>query len=146
MSQPREASPAAPPKSTALYTFAVVWTILVTLIPAVFGVIMLISPGAVTTPGLQAADVLRAMSYRNFAASAVLALALLTQPKRVVAFLLVARGLTELADGLSGVFVTSAGAAVGPYIGGIGDLLIAYYFFKLVDPNGAPARGSGDPG
>jgi len=45
--------------------------------------------------------------------------ALITQPKRVVAFLLIGRGLTELADGLSGIFVASGGAAIGPYIGGL---------------------------
>ena len=120
-----------PPQSTAFYKFAVVWTALVTIIPAIFGFIMLGHHEAVTTPGVDVAAVFRAMAYRNFAFSAVLGLALMTQPKQVVAFLLAARGLTEWADGISGVFVASSGAAFAPFVGGFGDLLIAYYFFRI---------------
>ena len=117
-------------KNPWLHRFALVWTALVTIIPAIFGVIMLVRPGAATTPGATANDVFRAMAYRNFAFSTVLAAALFSQPKRVVAFLLFARGLTEWADGLSGVFAASSGATIAPFVGGLGDILIGLYFLR----------------
>jgi hypothetical protein len=113
-----------------LYVAAIVWTGLVTLIPAVFGVIMVHDHTAVTTPGVTATDVFGAMAYRNFAFSLVLLGALALQLSRghatqALAFLLLARGLTEVADGVSGTFA----AGPGPFIGGTGDVLFAAYFF-----------------
>src|SRR5258708_32453976 len=102
-------------RPSVLDRVAVVWTALVTIIPCIFGVLMLASPHAVTVASATAIDVFRAMAYRNFAFSAVLGFALVTQPKRAVAVLLAARGLTEIADGASGVFATSIASTIAPY-------------------------------
>ena len=124
----RSMTTAAP--TTTFHKFALVWTALVTVIPTIFGIIMLIDATPISTPGTTVVDVFHAMAFRNFAFSAVLAFALFTQPKRVVAVLLVARGLTEWADALSGIFAASPGASVAPWLGGLGDLIIGIYFYR----------------
>jgi hypothetical protein len=121
-------APSSPPSSSsALTKVAFVWAALAALIPAAVSVVLLTNPGPLIKPGAQLVDLIRVVGYRNIGYSLVLAVALFTQPSRVIAFLLFARGLTELGDGLSGVF--SAPGPV-PYIGGLGDILIGYYFLR----------------
>jgi hypothetical protein len=126
MSQPFP-QPSSSMTSSTLDKLALVWAALATLIPVVFGVILVRNPGSLLAPGITVLDVMRGMGLRNFAFSLVLAVALLTQPRRVAAFLLAARGLTEWADALSGVFEAPV---LVPVIGGLGDLLFAYVLYK----------------
>lgn len=103
------------------------WAALATLIPAVISVLLLTNSTPLIVSGTQVVDVVRTIGYRNIGFSLVLAVALFTQPKRVVAFLLMARGLTEWGDALGGIF--TAPTAV-PCIGGLGDLLVGFYFLR----------------
>jgi hypothetical protein len=119
----------APTKTSILTKVAIVWAAIAALVPTVIGVIMLRTPQRVMTPGTTVAETFATMAYRNFGFSAVLALALFTQPRNVVAFLLLARGLTEWADGLSGVFI-ARDAWLMPAIGGLGDLVFAYVLYR----------------
>jgi hypothetical protein len=107
----------------------VVWTVLVTIIPTVIGIMLLTSPAPLLSPGIPVSAVLDTIAYRNIVLSGVLLAALLTQPKRTVAYILIIRGLTEWADALSGVFVSPSFWLV-PFIGGLGSLIVAYYFLR----------------
>ena len=117
----------AAPKSSLLEKVALVWAALAALIPVIFGVLLLTRPASLLAPGSTVLDVMRGMGLRNFAFSLVLAVAVLTQPRRVPAFLLAARGLTEWADALSGVFEAPI---LVPVIGGLGDLLFSYVLYR----------------
>ena len=127
MSAPLPPTSSAPLKSSNLEKVALFWAALATLIPVVFGVLLVTKPASLLAPGTTVLDVMRGMGLRNFAFSLVLAVALLTQPRRVPAFLLAARGLTEWADALSGVFEAPT---LVPVIGGLGDLLFAYVLYR----------------
>lgn len=116
-------------RTSILVKVAIVWAAIATLVPSVIGVLMVQDPASLTTPGTTVADTFAALAYRNFAFSAVLALALLTQPRRVIAFLLAARGLTEWGDAFSGVFV-ARDAWLMPTLGGLGDLLFAWVLYR----------------
>src|SRR5438045_9310800 len=117
-----EAITAAAPvtKKPLLYKVGLAWAGLATIIPAVISVFLITNPGKVMTPGVQVEQVMRGMGYRNIAFSLVLAAAIFTQPGRVIGFVLAARGLTELADGLSGIFVQGGNGFV-PFLGPAGD-------------------------
>lgn len=127
MSPPLPSASSIPLKSSPLEKGALVWAALATLIPIVFGVLLVTRPASLLSSGTTVLDVMRGMGLRNFAFSLVLAVALLTQPRRVTAFLLAARGLTEWADALSGVFEAPI---LVPIIGGLGDLLFSFVLYR----------------
>ena len=129
MSEPAPSSPTSPGPSVALRRFALGWAALAAIVPTIFGTVMLLKPERLIAPGTTVAQTFATLAYRNFAFSAVLAFAVLTQPRQVVAFLLAARGLTELVDGLSGVFI-ARDAWLMPAIGGLCDLAFAWVLYR----------------
>ena len=125
----------APGTSPILLKVALVWAALAAIIPTIFGIVMLVAPDKLIAPGTTVVQTFATLAYRNFAFSAVLALAVATQPRRVVAFLLAARGLTEAVDGFSGVFIAHD-AWVMPAIGGVTDCIFAWLLYR--SDRGAP--------
>ena len=78
--------------------FAKIWAGLAIALPTLIAGILIFSPMLFITPGTRIEELAMTIGFRNLAISIILAVALFTQPARVIGFLLLVRGLTEVGD------------------------------------------------
>lgn len=105
------------------------WTWLAVILPIVLGIVLLANPSSMPAT---ADDLIVMVAVRNFAFSIVLLGALLSQPKRVVGFMLIARGATDVGDPLASLISTGhlTGASITPLVGAVLTFACAYYWIK----------------
>jgi hypothetical protein len=102
---------------------------LAVILPAFLAAGLLYNPGAIAAT-VQNLTVM--VAFRNIGFSIVLLIALLTQPKNVVSFLLIARGATDVGDPVASLITTGQLSAmvVTPLVGAVLTFLCAYYWMK----------------
>jgi hypothetical protein len=106
------------------------WSWLAVILPAFLAVGLLLNPTAMPAT---ANDLIVMVAFRNLAFSIVLLVALLTQPKQVVGFLLIARGATDVGDPLANLITSGqlSATVITPLIGAVFTFLCAYYWMKV---------------
>jgi hypothetical protein len=77
---------------------AKIWAVLAIILPTVVALILIFRPMSFITPGTRIAELAMTIGFRNLAVSIILAVAFFTQTGRIVGFLLLVRGLTDVAD------------------------------------------------
>jgi hypothetical protein len=109
------------------------WSWLAVVLPAFLAVALLLNPNAMPAT---VNDLVVMVAFRNLAFSIVLLIALLTQPRQVVGFLLIARGATDIGDPLANLVTTGQFSAtvLTPLIGAVFTFLCAYYWLKIAEP------------
>jgi hypothetical protein len=110
---------------------AKVWAWLAVILPAIFGVLLLVSPQTGTQ--MNSPEVLAELvGIRQLVYSLVLLVAILAFPGRVVALLLAGRGLTDLSDGLASIIATGGlgGPTLFPLVTAVISFAAAYYLFR----------------
>lgn len=113
------------------------WSWLAVILPAALAIMLLSSPTAMPAT---ATDLVAMVAFRNLAFSAVLLGALLTQPKQVVGFLLVARGATDVADPLANLITTGqlSATVITPMVGAVLTFACAYYWLQTTRKQPTP--------
>lgn len=108
------------------------WSWLAVILPALLATAMLSDPSAVPA---SANDLVVTMAFRNLTFSIVLLVALLTQPRQVVGFLLIARGATDVGDPLSSLMTTGqlTATVIAPLVGAVLTFACAYYWLKMAE-------------
>jgi hypothetical protein len=111
---------------------AQIWVWLVVILPLVVGGMLIVNPSGALPAGAEVADVARAFGFRNFALSITVLIAIFTQPQRVIAFLLIVRGLSEVGDSIASVIGAKQvdGSIIFPVIAAIITFACAYYLLK----------------
>ena len=106
------------------------WSWLAVILPAVLGVTLLFNPAAMPAT---MENLITMVAFRNLAFSIVLLIALLTQSRQVVGFLLIARGATDVGDPLANFITTGQLTAnvIMPLVGAALTFACAYYWLKI---------------
>ncbi|MEI6532309.1 MAG: hypothetical protein WCO06_00565 [Candidatus Roizmanbacteria bacterium] len=108
------------------------WIVISIVVPMIIGSVLIFSPYLFFTKEITASALAGTMGLRNIAISIVLILALYNKNYGVIIYILMLRGLTEVADGLSIVISGQSGNVIPAFVLAGVSFFVAYTMQKTL--------------